>query len=271
MIKAADLIRGFQIALDDHWGYIYGMTHEIWTEAKQESYIRQYSGDPDRKTSCEYGGKWAGHWVTDCSGLFHYWFMKLGSSIPHGSNSIWNGSCVARGQLSRGERTDGQPLLPGTAVFTSSGERHNHIGLYTGNGLVIEAQGTQAGVITSLISNKKWTHWGKLKGVEYQEEKEEGKMAKVVLPTGASGSTVNMRESPNKSSKIIKKVPVGSKVDVLEDKGQWCFIDYREFAGWMMSDYLEYGGGEGESGDEMIQVPVSQLKAIHNLIGEWLA
>ena len=266
MIKAADLIRGFQTALDDHWGYIYGMTHEIWTEAKQESYIRQYSGDPDRQTSCEYGGKWAGHWVTDCSGLFHYWFKQLGGSIPHGSNSIWANSCVEKGNL-----TGSFFPFPGMAVFTSSGDRHNHIGLYVGNGLVIEAQGTQAGVITSLISNKKWTHWGKLKGVEYQEEKEEGKMAKVVLPTGASGSMVNMREKASKQSGIICKVPVGAEVTILEDRADWCRISYNGKIGWMMSDYLEYGGSEGESGEGMIQVPVSQLKAIYKLIGEWLA
>lgn len=277
MIKAADLIDGFRYALDSHWGYIYGATHEMWSAERQAAYVKEYSGDPDRQTSCEYGGKWAGHWVTDCSGLFHYWFKKFGSSIPHGSNSIWNGSCAAKGQLSRGERTDGQPLLPGAAVFTSSGDKHNHIGLYIGNGLVIEAQGTQAGVVTSLISNKKWSHWGLLKGVDYNGGSEEKTMtAVVVLPTGKTGKTVNMRERASTSSPIVKQIPVGSTVDMYEDLGQWCRIGYAGLSGYMMGDYLEYGQEDETGGAEIspedlkkIEKCLTGIEQAVKAINEW--
>ena len=36
--------------------------------------------------------------------------------------------------------------MPGTALFTGSEGSHGHVGLYIGNGEVIEAQGTKAGV-----------------------------------------------------------------------------------------------------------------------------
>lgn len=260
MIKAAALIAKFYDSLG--WGYIYGCSHEMWSEAKQREYERKYSDDPDRQNSCKYGGKWVGHWVTDCSGLFHYWFSQLGGKIAHGSNSIWDNYCTDKGELRNGSRTDGKPLKPGTAVFTtSSNGRHNHIGLYVGGGLVIEAQGAQAGVVTSVVTNKKWTLWGELKGVSYEEGGEKTMTAKVVLPTGKSGRTVNMREKPSTSSPIEKQIPVGSEVDLYEDQGQWCRIGYQGQTGYMMSDYLEYGqqdetGGADLTPEEMTQIDV---------------
>lgn len=274
MIKAKDLVRMFQEALDGHWGYIYGMTHEMWSLEKQAAYEKEHAGDPERAASCQCGAKWVGHWVTDCSGLFAYSFAQLGGKIAHGSNSIWNNHTAGKGTLLAGMRTDHKPLLPGTAVFTSDGDRHNHIGLYIGNGMVIEAQGTLAGVVTSMVTNKKWTHWAELKNVSYEnDEGGDTKMnAIVVLPTGAKGNTVNMREKPSKGSdsKIVTRVPVGATVEVIQDKGQWCFIDYGDKTGWMMSDYLEYGGSDGESSEETISVPREKLEAIYDEIGGWL-
>lgn len=248
MIAALDLVAYFQHALDHHWGYIYGMTHEMWSEAKQKAYQHDYADDPDRANSCQYGGRWAGHWVTDCSGLFKWAFTMLGGSIAHGSNSIWDKYCSAKGEIRRGSRTDGQKLWPGTAVFTSSGEKHNHIGLYIGLGMVIEAQGAKTGVVTSSIQDKRWTHWGELKSVYYEQE-EDPKMekAKVVLPSGASGETVNMREGSSRDAGIICRVPVGSTIDVIRDAGAWCFIQYQGKQGWMMSNYIEYDGQDGEN------------------------
>lgn len=278
MIVAKDLIAKFRLSLSEGWGYIYGETHEMWSASKQAAYANEYSGDPDRKNSCRYGGKWAGHWVTDCSGMFHYWFSKLGSSIPHGSNSIWDKSCTDKGTLKGGKRTDGQILKPGTAVFTSSGERHNHIGLYAGDGIVIEAQGAQAGVTTTKISNSKWTHWGELKGVSYDGQDDSGGepevkkvTATVVLPAGASGNSVNMRTKASTGAALVDRIPVGSTVQVLSDEGAWCHIQYAGKTGWMMSNYLEYEGQGGESGGDTItekerQTIENALKDIENQI-----
>ena len=71
-------------------------------------------------------------------------------------------------------------------------------------------------------------------------------LAKVVLPGGASGSTVNMRQQPSKSAKIVDQVPVGNTISVLEDQGQWCKVVYDGRTGWMMSNYLEYLNQDGQ-------------------------
>ena len=250
MMKQEDLIKGFQQALDDRFGYIYGKTHELWSAEKQREYAHDYADDPDRTSSVMYGGKWDGHWVTDCSGLFVWVYCQHGLKIAHGSNSIWRDHLSAKGNLHKGKRLDGKPLLSGTAVFTTSGDEHNHIGLYIGGGVVIEAQGCKAGVTTSRITDKRWSAWGELKKVSYQGE-EKHMTATVVLPTGASGNTVNMRDKPSRQGGIIAKVPVGSAVEILFDQGQWMQIEYNGKSGYMMSDYLEYGQS-GESGGDIL-------------------
>ena len=159
MINPSDLISKFQYALEDHWGYIWGQWGGTWTQAKQNA--------ASREMTVKYGSKWIGHRVADCSGMFRWAYSELGEAIAHGSNSIFDRYCSAKGTLKNGKRTDGADLLPGTAVFTGDAKEHGHIGLYVGNGKVIEAAGTRQGVIKSDVTDSKWTYWGELKAVDY--------------------------------------------------------------------------------------------------------
>jgi len=162
MIQAADLIAKFQYALDQHWGYIYGASGQLWTQAKQDAATREMT--------VKYGQKWVGHNVADCSGLFTWAFKQLGGYMYHGSNTMFKKYSIATGELKNGQRTDGEKLKPGTAVYTGTKDDHGHVGLYIGGGWVIEAKGTQYGVVRSSIAEKKWTWWGELTGVSYSGE-----------------------------------------------------------------------------------------------------
>lgn len=159
MIKASDLVAKFQYALDNKWGYIWGKSGQVWTQRDQ--------ANASREMTVKYGATWIGHVVADCSGLFRWAYSELGEAIAHGSNSIFDRYCSAKGTLKNGKRTDGADLLPGTAVFTGDAKEHGHIGLYIGNGKVIEAAGTRQGVIKSDVTDSKWTYWGELKAVDY--------------------------------------------------------------------------------------------------------
>lgn len=161
MISTSDLIAKFQYALDNHWGYIWGTAGVEWTAAKQAAATREQT--------VKYGSRWIGHIVADCSGLFTWAFKQLGGTMYHGSNTMYKSWCVNKGKLSGGKRSDGGELLPGTAVFTGTEDDHGHVGLYIGNGTVIEAASTQQGVITSAVTKSKWTYWGELKGVSYSD------------------------------------------------------------------------------------------------------
>lgn len=173
MISSNDLINIFKTALEEKWGYIWGKSHEKWTEAKNTAYIKAYSDDPDRKNSAKYGSKWIGHWVTDCSGLFAYAFKTLGGTMYHGSDTMFRKWCNKSGEMKSGKRTDGEELKPGTAVFCYNGTKYSHVGLYIGNGEVIEAAGASQGVIKSKVTNSKWKYWGELKGVSFENSSEE--------------------------------------------------------------------------------------------------
>ena len=200
MIKASDLMNKFRQAFHENWGYIYGKTHEMWSEEKQEAYAKEYANDPDRANSVKYGGKWAGHWVTDCSGMFTYWFKQHGQTMYHGSNTMYKSYCNAKGRLIGGKREDGQELKPGTAVFTGTESKHGHVGLYIGDGWIIEAKGAQYGVVRSPISQNRWTYWGELKGVEFDEQGiDEGAYhepdVKPMLKRGSKGAYVMLLQT----------------------------------------------------------------------------
>lgn len=158
VIKAVDLIAKFKYALDNKWGYVYGASGQLWTQAKQDAATREQT--------VKYGQKWVGHYVADCSGLFTWAFKQLGGYMYHGSNTMYKSYCTEKGKLTDEVR---KTLLPGTAVFTGTENDHGHVGLYIGNNTVIEAKGTAYGVVTSKLTDSKWTYWGKLKGVEYGE------------------------------------------------------------------------------------------------------
>ena len=129
----------------------------------------------------------------DCSGLFVYAFRQLGASIYHGSNTIYRNYCGKKGRLTDALK---KSLLPGTAVFTGKTDTdHGHIGLYVGNGKVVEASGTQAGVCTSNITANKWTYYGLLKEVVYPE----------------TGNTENTEPAKDESFPTLRK----------GDKGPW--------------------------------------------------
>lgn len=186
MIKSADLIEKFAYGLEQRFGYIYGAAGVEWTKAKQDQkvayMVSHYGENWKNNTDCKnsdnqsvkgaynaalYGSKWIGHFVLDCSGFFVWAFKQLGGSIYHGSNSIYDRYCTTKGKLTAEIR---KTLKPGAAVFTGTEGSHGHIGLYVGNGKVIEASGTQAGVCVSNLTASKWTFYGYLKDVSYSTE-----------------------------------------------------------------------------------------------------
>lgn len=181
MIYASDLIAKFQYALDNKWGYIYGASGQLWTQEKQDAATREMT--------VKYGQKWVGRYVADCSGLFTWAFKQLGGYMYHGSNTMFKKYSTATGELKNGQRTDGEKLKPGTAVFTGTKDDHGHVGLYIGGGWVIEAKGTQYGVVLSSIAEKKWTWWGELKGVDYGTA-ETGENATVEPPADGNDKVV---------------------------------------------------------------------------------
>lgn len=155
MIKAIDLVLLLLQALAEGWGYIWGKSGQVWTQANQAA--------ATRAMTVKYGSKWIGKIVADCSGLFVWAFKKLGFKIYHGSNTIFNKYCSTTGPLAGEVR-----IRRGTAVFQNTNGKRGHIGLYVGGGMCVEEHGTHAGIIKSPLST--WDEWGELKDVDYTDE-----------------------------------------------------------------------------------------------------
>ena len=57
---------------------------------------------------------------------------------------------------------DTMPDTPGLAVW-----HDGHIGVYIGNGEVIEAMGTKYGVVKTKLEGRGWTHWLEIEYINY--------------------------------------------------------------------------------------------------------
>lgn len=177
MISASDLVQLFERAYAERWGYIWDGRGQIWTQAMQDAATREMT--------VQYGSKWIGRRVADCSGLFVWAYAQHGEKIFHGSNTIFNDYTGDTGALF-GE----VEIFPGTAVFQVKDGRRTHIGLYVGDGMVIEARGTRSGVIVSDLSE--WDEWGQLAAVDYEGAEPDVVMIDTIkaLRQGDSGLTV---------------------------------------------------------------------------------
>ena len=227
LILAANLVLKFKYAYDNKWGYILNTAGILWTQEKQNTTTNTYAR--------QYGQKWVGHYVADCSGLFTWAFAQLGGYMYHGSNTMWNKYCTAQGKLNGGRRTDGKELRPGTAVFKlKNGNDRSHVGLYIGNGEVIEASSTETGVIKSKITNSKWNEWGELKGVDYSNSTDSNN--KMVGSAVVNDVRVALRAGPSTNDTVLTRVNKGERVQVLGES--WTKVTYQGKTGYMMTKFL---------------------------------
>ena len=221
------------IPLNEKWGYIWGKSGQIWTAEAQAKATREMT--------IKYGAKWIGKRVCDCSGLVVWILSHYKMKIPHGSNSMYkNGYMSVKGALPR-------DLPEGALVFKTKGEDVHHVGVYIGSGRVVEAYGTQKGVIESTI-NSGWTHYGLIKGVDYgsAEESKPQKEEKTLNPGRAivdvpNDGTVNLRASNSTKSKKIRTIREGEPVDVLSVSGEWAKVRYTrtiEEEGYIKTEFL---------------------------------
>ena len=184
-------------------GYIYGTAFVDWTKAKQDALVKKYNSDPKKyanyKLSAEKGSKWIGHKVTDCSGLTKKLGADLGLSYYHGSNSSWKYDCQVKGEL-----TPGLKLPEGAFVYTGTNTDKPHIGIVSDDTWVVEAQGTNAGVTRTKITNSKWKYWGLGKGLTFD-----------FIP-GNANPVVNPEKPTTPTVKIPSTIRRGARGDLVK-------------------------------------------------------
>ena len=164
-----DLVKWSEFAADKGWGYVWGTYGTVLSPSFLESKIIQY---PD-----EVGGKeefirenWLGKRTADCVGLIkgYSWYDVAGQTTILVSNGMPDiGADTMYENATEKGTIDTIPEIPGLAVW-----KEGHIGVYIGDGKVVEAYGTTTGVIRSELANGGWTHWLKIPYITYLEQEE---------------------------------------------------------------------------------------------------
>ena len=160
VIKATDLVNFVIKAKNDGWGYVFGGQGQLYTRALAEKWAKAKRSGRGYDYFVVRCARWFGRIVVDCSGLvIEAYRSKIPGYGDKTANTLYSRS-VKKGKLST------IPETPGLCVW-----RSGHIGIYIGNGKVIEAGGTNIGVVLSRLSapasNKKWTNWGRMADVDY--------------------------------------------------------------------------------------------------------
>lgn len=230
MFTGDDLAR---LALEVHsqkWGYIFGKAGVKWTAAMQDAMDKTTESKYD--SARKYGRKWVGHYVADCSGLVKYLCKKCGVVVPHGSNSQWRDSLFEKGII------PGNAFPMGALVFKlRNGTDFYHVGIYVGNGNVVEAQGTQTGVVMTKLST--WSHYGLVRGIGYSDKRDEviGLKPGLAYVDVPNDGTVNIRKAASGNSTKLGTLREGDECEVIAVNGDWAEVRYVS-SGYIMSKFL---------------------------------
>ena len=163
--KNSDDLAAYAIqAWENGWGYVWGTYGNILTEALLEYKITQY---PDGVGNYEayIRANWLGGRTTDCVGLIkgYGWLNTDTLTISYGTNGMPDYSA---NQMYQSATVSGDistmPDTPGIAVW-----KDGHIGVYIGDGYVIEAMGTSSGVVKTELEGRGWTNWCEIPYITY--------------------------------------------------------------------------------------------------------
>lgn len=217
IVKASDLLQDFQLMADEKWKYIAGA---------------------HRKGA------------VDCSGAFYYAYELHGGYMYHGSNTMWRKYTTTKGKIGEID------LVPGMAVFkyrawTASQSSHGwydtdvgdvyHVGMYMGNGLVVEAKGTKYGVVTSKVET--WHLAALLIDTEYDVNEGEAPIASpfesFIGIVAVNSGYLNLRSGPSTLKSSIAKVYNNDTLLVVAEHGAWYEIDYNGKTLYASKSYIK--------------------------------
>lgn len=132
------------------YGYVYGAKGQMYSKAEAERMAKSGSkSEYYYLTTCK---RWFGHYVTDCSGLV---YLALGKKNMRRADGYMD-SCKEKGNIST------IPNIAGLIVW-----KKGHIGIYLGDGKVVESRGVAYGVVITNVKDRPWTKWGKLPEIDY--------------------------------------------------------------------------------------------------------
>lgn len=161
------LVEHAEMALREKWGYVWGTYGNTLTEALFKQKLNQY---PEGVGNFEAFIRlhWLNKRTADCVGLIKSFLWWQGNNPSYNAKTDVSADGMYTIAKEKGPIST-IPEIPGLCLW-----KKGHIGIYIGNGQVIEARGTKYGVIQSPLTGSGsagWTHWLKCPFIEYQEVK----------------------------------------------------------------------------------------------------
>lgn len=221
-----------EATLADNYG---SFKEDHFIEVKASDLIREFR----RMIGWKYEWGAAREGCVDCSGAFAYAYKRLGGYMYHGSNTMWRRYTTEKGACGS------IPLLPGMAVFKwkkdggpDSLGNYYHVGLYVGDGKVIEAQSKPTGCVVSDVG--KWPYAARLKDTIYDVQEGEADQMSIECKarvTTESGS-LNLRSAPK--GKVLTRIPQNEEIDVMKWNAAdgWALVVYNGVQGYASQDFL---------------------------------
>lgn len=208
----------------------------------------------------------------DCIGLIIGGIRRMGLKWPgiHGSNYAARNEITgltpltSQSQLEVGDvvlkavpKGHSNWALPsryhkGGKYYTGDLNDYYHAGVVTSlNPFQIRHMSSKMTIDTKINTYYPWNYKGKLTRLvtlakEPATPAPSASMERAVL-VAPSGSTVNLRQSPSKSARIMARVKLGTTITITKPGEVWAAVTWNGFNGYMMAEFLDIvGDGKGK-------------------------
>ena len=162
--NADDLVAYATHAWEQGWGYVWGTCGWVLTDWMFQAKLTQYPEGVGNHANF-IRTHWIGMRTTDCVGLIkgYGWLDAETLTVGYNTNGMpdYSANQMYYAATVRGT-IDTIPERPGLAVW-----RDGHIGVYVGDGYVIEAMGTEYGVVKTRLAERGFTHWLEIPFIDY--------------------------------------------------------------------------------------------------------
>lgn len=168
-----ELVTFAKKALAEKWNYTYAHYGQVVTAASIESaagrFPKQYTAAYKKRTyrgRLDGDGDAVGKRGADCIGLIKgfLWWQGDDKNPKYDRDTDVNEAGMLQRSKVKG-KIDTMPDKEGILVYYSG-----HVGVYVGNGKVIEARGVDYGVVETNLKDRKWTDWSECPYVDYIAE-----------------------------------------------------------------------------------------------------
>lgn len=157
-------VKEFLAYLESHIGdaYVWGAQGErVDNRADLEKWVRRKETsrrEADRALAYIKKATKTPLYAFDCSGLIVHWLRDIRGLIDSDTNAqgLYR-QCKQRGKLGAWQMQAGDLVFR----YSFAKGKMGHVGVYVGNGMVIEAKGRDYGVVNLHLSFGGWTHQGR--------------------------------------------------------------------------------------------------------------